>query len=73
MTAPPVSAPVISTLANGLRVACDPMDGVETVSLGLWVGVGARDESKAQNGVSHLLEHMAFKGTRKRSARDIAE
>ncbi|MCZ6861855.1 MAG: pitrilysin family protein [Alphaproteobacteria bacterium] len=73
MTAPPATAPTISTLANGLRVACDPMDGVETVSLGLWVGVGARDETKAQNGVSHLLEHMAFKGTEKRTARDIAE
>ncbi len=68
-----MTAPVVTTLANGLRVASDRMDGVETVSLGLWVGVGARNETKAQNGVSHLLEHMAFKGTQKRSARDIAE
>ncbi|MHA1538722.1 MAG: M16 family metallopeptidase [Alphaproteobacteria bacterium] len=73
MSAPTASTPTVSTLANGLRVACDPMDGVETVSLGLWVGVGARDETKAQNGVSHLLEHMAFKGTERRTARDIAE
>ena len=63
----------VSMLANGLRVVSDPMDGVETVSLGLWVGVGTRDEAPARNGVAHLLEHMAFKGTERRSAREIAE
>ncbi len=62
-----------STLANGLRVASDPMDAVETVSLGVWVEGGARQETPENNGVSHLLEHMAFKGTKRRSARDIAE
>jgi predicted Zn-dependent peptidase len=63
----------VTTLGNGLRVATDAMDHVETVSLGLWVGAGTRDEMAEVNGVAHLLEHMAFKGTESRSARDIAE
>ena len=62
-----------SRLANGLRVVSDPVDHVETASIGLWVDVGARYESEDTNGMSHLLEHMAFKGTERRSARDIAE
>jgi len=49
------------------------METVETVSLGAWVGVGTRHEPAEINGVAHLLEHMAFKGTERRSARDIAE
>src|SRR5690606_28174369 len=60
-------------LDNGLTVATDAMPQVETVSLGVWAGVGARNETLEVNGVAHLLEHMAFKGTRRRSARDIAE
>src|SRR5690606_29844095 len=63
----------VTTLANGLTVATDAMPAVETVSLGVWAGVGARNETLEVNGVAHLLEHMAFKGTRRRSARDIAE
>lgn len=63
----------VSTLANGLRVASDPMPGVESVSLGVWVGIGTRHETASQNGISHLLEHMAFKGTPRRSATQIAE
>ncbi|MGQ0664731.1 MAG: M16 family metallopeptidase [Pseudomonadota bacterium] len=63
----------VSTLANGLRVATDAMDSVETVSVGIWVGVGTRHERAEANGVAHLLEHMAFKGTTRRSARQIAE
>ena len=63
----------ITTLPNGLRVATDRMDSVETVSLGVWAGVGTRHETKEHNGVAHLLEHMAFKGTKRRSARQIAE
>ena len=63
----------IAALASGLRVVSDPVDHVETASLGLWVDVGARCETEETNGLSHLLEHMAFKGTRRRSARDIAE
>ena len=63
----------ISKLKNGLRVVSHRMPHVETVSLGIWVGVGARSELRAEHGVSHFLEHMAFKGTGRRSARRIAE
>ena len=63
----------VSQLANGLTVASDTMETVETVSLGAWIGVGTRHEPAEINGVAHLLEHMAFKGTERRSARDIAE
>jgi len=63
----------LTTLPNGLRIVSEAMDGLETTSLGVWVDVGARSETAEQNGVSHMLEHMAFKGTRSRSARDIAE
>jgi predicted Zn-dependent peptidase len=63
----------VTTLANGLRVVSDYMETVETVSVGTWVGVGARNERPEVNGVSHFIEHMAFKGTRKRDARAIAE
>jgi len=62
----------ITRLENGLTVASDRMAAVETVSLGVWVGVGTRHEPAAINGVAHLLEHMAFKGTDRRSAYDIA-
>ena len=62
-----------TTLASGLKVVTDPMDTVETASLGVWVDAGTRHEPAAVNGVSHLLEHMAFKGTERRSAQDIAE
>ncbi len=63
----------ITTLPNGLTVATDRMPGVETASLGVWVNAGTRHEKPEINGVSHLLEHMAFKGTRRRTARAIAE
>ena len=49
------------------------MPHLETVSLGLWVGAGARHETEREHGISHFLEHMAFKGTRRRSAQQIAE
>src|SRR5690606_24882013 len=62
----------VTTLPNGLIVASDFMPGIETVSVGVWVGVGTRHEPEPLNGVSHLLEHMAFKGTERRSAIDIA-
>jgi predicted Zn-dependent peptidase len=61
----------VTTLPNGFRVATDRMDSVETTSLGVWSGVGTRNEPAEHNGVAHLLEHMAFKGTKRRSARDI--
>ena len=59
-------------LANGLTVVTDRMETVETVSMGAWVDVGTRDEQPDVNGVSHLLEHMAFKGTERRDAYAIA-
>jgi len=62
-----------SELANGLTVASHAMSEVETVSLGLWVGAGSRSEAASEHGVAHFLEHMAFKGTARRSAKDIAE
>ena len=62
-----------TTLENGLRVVSDPMLSVESVSLGIWVDVGTRHENPKINGISHLLEHMAFKGTKRRSALAIAE
>ncbi|HAU28532.1 MAG TPA: peptidase M16 [Rhodospirillaceae bacterium] len=62
----------ITTLANGMRVVTDRTPWVETASVGIWVGAGARDEEKGASGIAHFLEHMAFKGTTTRSARDIA-
>jgi len=63
----------VTRLANGLRVVSHHMPHLETVSLGVWVGAGARHEQPREHGISHLLEHMAFKGTERRSATDIAE
>lgn len=63
----------ITRLPSGLTVVTDPMPTVETVSLGVWVGVGTREETPAENGAAHLLEHMVFKGTPRRSATAIAE
>jgi predicted Zn-dependent peptidase len=63
----------LATLSNGLRIVTDRIDTVDTVSLGLWVDVGTRHEAPEVNGAAHFLEHMAFKGTERRSARDIAE
>ncbi len=63
----------ITKLSNGLTVVTDPMPQLESAAVGVWVDCGARHETKALMGVSHMLEHMAFKGTERRSARDIAE
>ncbi len=63
----------VTTLESGLQVATDTFKTVETVSLGAWVSVGTRHEQPEHNGISHLLEHMAFKGTDHRSARSISE
>jgi len=62
-----------SELANGLTVVSHAMAEVETVSLGIWIGAGSRSEAIGEHGVAHFLEHMAFKGTARRSAQDIAE
>ncbi len=63
----------ITRLASGLAVVTDRMPHLESASLGVWVGAGSRDEKPDEHGISHLLEHMAFKGTKKRTARQIAE
>ncbi len=63
----------VITLDNGLRVATETMSDVASVALGFWVGVGSRDEPASMAGASHFLEHLLFKGTPTRSAKDIAE
>ena len=63
----------VTRLPSGLVVVTDAMPHLETASLGVWVGCGSRDERSDEHGISHLLEHMAFKGTTRRSARQIAE
>ena len=62
----------VTRLESGLRVVSESRRSVETVAIGVWVDVGARFETLAQNGLTHCLEHMLFKGTKTRSARDIA-
>ena len=63
----------LHTLSNGLRVATEEMPGLQSVSVGVWVSAGGRHERLEQNGIAHFLEHMAFKGTKSRSALAIAE
>jgi predicted Zn-dependent peptidase len=62
----------MTTLANGVRVITETMPHVRSVSVGIWVGSGSRRETPEQNGISHFIEHMLFKGTENRSAEDIA-
>ncbi len=61
------------TLPNGLRVVTEHMPGLQSASIGVWVMAGGRHERVEQNGIAHFLEHMAFKGTARRSALQIAE
>jgi predicted Zn-dependent peptidase len=68
-----IEPPRETRLPNGLRVITEHMPGVASVSLSVHVGAGARAEAEREHGIAHLLEHMAFKGTNRRSARDIAE
>jgi len=63
----------LHTLPNGFRIVTEAMAGLRSASIGLWVEAGGRHETPAQNGIAHFLEHMAFKGTRRRSALRIAE
>jgi predicted Zn-dependent peptidase len=63
----------VTRLPSGLAVVTDAMPHLESASLGVWVGAGSRDERSDEHGISHLLEHMAFKGTTRRTARQIAE
>ncbi len=62
-----------TVLDNGLRVVTEKIPYVRSVSLGVWANVGSRDEDSTRNGITHFLEHMVFKGTQKRSVRDIAQ
>src|SRR5580658_3719211 len=62
-----------SVLPSGLRLVTETMPGAVSATVGFWVGVGSRDESDAQAGISHFLEHLLFKGTPTRSARSIAD
>ncbi len=66
-------SPKVTKLDSGLRVVSYQMPELQTTSLGIWVKAGARNESEAQNGIAHYLEHMAFKGTSRRNALQIAE
>src|ERR1700749_3814931 len=63
----------VTKLPSGLTVITDTMPHLETAALGVWAGVGGRDEKPNEHGISHLLEHMAFKGTTRRSSREIVE
>ncbi|MEM9716453.1 MAG: pitrilysin family protein [Pseudomonadota bacterium] len=63
----------LHTLPNGFRIVTERMDAMKSASLGVWVRSGARHETEEQNGIAHFLEHMAFKGTKTRSALQIAE
>lgn len=63
----------ITTFDNGVRLVTERMPGTLSASIGVWVSRGARHERADQNGIAHFLEHMAFKGTTKRNARQIAE
>ena len=63
----------VTHLASGLSVVTDAMPHLESATLGVWIGSGSRDEQPNEHGISHLLEHMAFKGTKRRTARQIAE
>ena len=63
----------VTTLKSGINVVTDTMPHLETASLGVWIASGSRDERRDEHGISHFLEHMAFKGTRRRTARQIAE
>src|SRR4051794_1278365 len=62
-----------TTLENGVRVATREMPQMKSVSVGIWVGVGGRHEPESHCGISHFLEHLLFKGTKRRSSRQITE
>jgi predicted Zn-dependent peptidase len=63
----------LTTLPNGIRVVSETVTHVQSASVGLWVGVGSRDEDDPRRGISHFIEHMLFKGTQRRTAREIAD
>src|SRR3984893_15294887 len=59
-------------LPNGIRVISERMPHVRSVSVGIWIGTGSREETTEESGISHFIEHMVFKGTKNRSAEQIA-
>ncbi len=61
------------TLPNGIRIVTEELKHVRSVSVGIWIGAGSRDESTSNNGIAHFIEHMLFKGTKNRTAKQIAE
>src|SRR5579864_1334923 len=61
-----------ATLPNGIRVVTEQMPHVRSVSVGIWICTGSREEADHQTGLSHFIEHMVFKGTKNRSAEQIA-
>src|ERR1017187_3752834 len=61
-----------ATLPNGIRVVTEQMPHVRSVSVGIWIGTGSREEAPHEAGISHFIEHMVFKGTKNRSAEQIA-
>ena len=63
----------VSRLSNGMTVVTDTMPHLQSASVGVWVNAGSRHETLADHGISHMLEHMAFKGTERRSARAVVE
>ena len=64
---------LLTTLDGGARVVTEPLSGVRSASIGIWIGAGSRDEDDAHAGLSHFLEHLLFKGTKSYSALEIAE
>ena len=63
----------VTKLPNGIRIVSESLPYLQSFSLGFWINVGTRDESINNNGISHFIEHMLFKGTKKRSAKRISE
>ena len=59
-------------LKNNLTVIFEPLNHLKSVSFGVWIGSGARNETRKISGISHFIEHMVFKGTENRTAKDIA-
>ena len=61
------------TCQNGVRVVLENIPTVRSVAIGVWIGTGSRNETSDNNGISHFLEHMFFKGTKTKNAKEIAE
>jgi predicted Zn-dependent peptidase len=66
-----VREPQITTLPGGERIATEPLRGVRSAALGLWIATGSRDEPRSRAGVSHFIEHLLFKGSSRYSAQNI--